>query len=225
MMPPPARQFSPDPSQACVLACSARRHGNTDTAAELACAGLAAQTERACRTIRVADHQILPCISCGYCFKHPGACSQDNNGQACPQTARTADVALPLLHRLCEAPVACLVSPIYFYHLPAQAKALVDRAQSFWALPPERKPGQGGQLGVILLGARPRGKKLFAGALLTLHYMAEALGLTLADPLLLYGLDEVDALRQRPDAQERIKAYALALHPKPVSAPANRGRS
>ena len=105
----------------------------------------------------------------------------------------------------------CLVSPIYFYPLPAQAKALVDRAQAFWHLSPDRKPGGGRRLGVVLLGARPRGDKLFSGALLTVRYMAEALGLTAAEPLLLYGLDGADALRSRPDLGERVTEYGRAL--------------
>ena len=87
----------------------------------------------------------------------------------------------------------------------------MDRAQAFWHLSPDRKPGGGRRLGVVLLGARPRGDKLFSGALLTVRYMAEALGLTAAEPLLLYGLDGADALRSRPDLGERVTEYGRAL--------------
>lgn len=184
------------PSGPLVLACSPRRRGNTDTAAALAHAALGGAA--ADGPLRVADLGLRPCVACGHCDAAPGACPQP-------------DAALPLLRALASAPVACLVSPIYFYHVPAQAKALIDRAQAFWGLPPERKPGQGRRLGVVLLAARPRGDKLFAGALLTLRYMAEALGLTLAEPLTLYGLDAPDALRGRPDLQSAVGNYGRAL--------------
>lgn len=187
---------------ALVLACSPRRGGNTDTAAALVAAALASPAGDHGRTPdeirRVADLDIGPCLACDACAASPGSC------------ART-DAALPLLAALAAAPAACLVSPIYFYHLPAQAKALVDRAQAFWHLPPGRKPGGGRRLGVVLLGARPRGEHLFTGALLTLRYTAQALGLVLADPLLLYGLDGPGALRGRPDLAARVTEYGRAL--------------
>lgn len=179
-----------------VLACSPRRHGNTDTAAALIGDALGGDAARG--LIRVADQVIKPCIACGFCDTRPGSCTQK-------------DAALSLLRAMAEAPVACLVSPIYFYHLPAQTKALLDRAQVFWSLPSAYKPGRGRRLGVALLGARPRGDKLFAGAVLSLRYMAEALGMVPAEPLLLYGLEEPDALRGRPDLQAALTAYAQAL--------------
>jgi hypothetical protein len=116
-----------------------------------------------------------------------------------------------LLRALCRAPVACLVSPLYFYHFPGQAKCLLDRAQAFRTLPPARKPGGGRALGIILLGGRSRGEKMFTGALLSLRYVAGCLGMAPAEPLLLRGLDEAGALLRRPDAQEDIRAYALSL--------------
>lgn len=184
---------------ALILACSPRRGGNTDTAAALLAAALSPPTGAASAEIRrVADVEPGPCLACDACAARPGTCVRH-------------DAALPLLKDMASASAACLVSPIYFYHLPAQAKALVDRAQAFWHLSPDRKPGGGRRLGVVLLGARPRGDKLFSGALLTVRYMAEALGLTVAEPLLLYGLDGADALRSRPDLGERVTEYGRAL--------------
>ncbi len=191
------------PGHPLLLAASARRNGNTDHAAAILRQALADQG-REPDLLRIADLTARPCIACGYCDTHPGACVLD------APTPDGPDVALPLLRALAEAPAACLLSPTYFYHLPARAKGLIDRAQSFWAVPPEKKPGRGKRLGVILLGARPRGDQLFAGSLLTLRYMADALGLTLAEPLLLYGLDAPNALSRRPDLEARVREYALA---------------
>ena len=63
----------------------------------------------------------------------------------------------------------------------------------------------------VLLGARPRGEKLFEGAERTLRYMALAAGLEWLEPLRLYGLDEVGALAGNREAVERLRAYAAAL--------------
>ena len=182
-----------------VLASSPRRGGNTDTAAHLLADALSRSSGMGSADIRrVAELAPDPCLACNACAAAPGNCVQ-------------RDEALPLLKGMAAAPVACLVSPIYFYHVPAQAKALMDRAQAFWHLPPDRRPGAGRRLGVVLLGARPHGDKLFSGALLSIRYMAEALGMGMAEPLLLYGLDGADALRGRPDMGERITEYGLAL--------------
>ena len=182
-----------------VLACSPRRGGNTDTAAALLADALSRSSGLAPADIRrVAELAPGPCRACDACAATPGSCVQ-------------RDAALPLLRDLAAAPVACLVSPIYFCHVPAQAKALMDRAQTFWHLPPNGRPGAGRRLGVVLLGARPRGDTLFSGALLTIRYMAEALGMGMADPLMLYGLDGMDALRGRPDMGERVTEYGRAL--------------
>jgi len=196
----------------CLLACSPRRGGNTDAAAILLASSLAqwSTSGNAGEIIRVADRTVQPCISCGQCETQPGSCLLDRKRAGKFGDGRQ-DEALPLLYRLCHASIACVISPIYFYHLPAQAKALMDRTQCFWTLPPEHRPGEGKRLGVILLGARLRGEKLFSGALLSLRFMAEALGLTLAEPLLLYGLDRVGELERSPQAMQQVRDYGRVL--------------
>lgn len=203
-----------------VLACSPRRGGNTDGAADLLEKTLEESLGERGQTIRVADLPVRPCVSCGWCDAHPGECSLDrSSAPVVPGFAPGPDPALPLLRDLCAAPVACLVSPVYFYHLPARAKALVDRAQAFWSLPSELKPGRGRVMGAVLLGARPRGEKLFAGAILTLRSVADVLGLTLAAPLSLYGLDDAEALSRSPEAAERIREYGRDLAARRFSLP------
>ena len=178
----------------CILACSPRRGGNSDTAAAIVQEALARPAE----VRRIADIGMRPCISCGYCGNHPGSCALDG-----PE-----DGALSLLEGLVAGPAACLVSPIYYYHLPAQAKALVDRCQRYWN---GACPGRGTPLGAILIAARPRGDLLFQGAELTLRYMARSLGMSPIPPLCLYGLDAPGDLAGRPDLQERIREYVSGL--------------
>ena len=120
-----------------------------------------------------------------------------------------------LLSALCSPnpglPVNVIVSPIHFYHLPARLKALLDRSQYSWHLPPQEKPGRDAKLAVVLLAARRQGARLFEGALLTLRYVAAALGLTLLDPLTLYGLDAPNALSGDAEARTRVRNYARSL--------------
>jgi len=160
-----------------ILACSPRRGGNCDTAAAITreTGGGAVPPVTALR-----DHAVLPCASCGYCAKHPGRCPlQDKDDSA------------TLFELLQSASKLVLIAPVYFYHLPAQLKALIDRSQPWWTL---RETGKGLPRGSrlaypILVAARPSGKRLFEGSLLTLRYWLDLFGYDLVEPLTLYGLD------------------------------------
>jgi multimeric flavodoxin WrbA len=126
----------------------------------------------------------------------------------CPAAAH--DDSRALLGALAAAEQMCLVSPVYWYHLPAQFKALLDRMQVFRSMREYgrlRDDGPKRPCRIILIGGRPRGKRLFAGSLLSLRYAFSTLHSATVDPLLLYGLDAGDALRRNREAAERIDAY------------------
>ena len=217
-----------------LLACSPRADGNSHTAARLfgqgfgnaLCRrpGTASVTANAAIPVLLRNHRIIPCTACGACdaFARDLAGSSlglealagtgTGEGQSpfgCP-LAREDDSAV-LLRSFASAPVLCLVSPVYFYHLPALVKGLVDRFQSFWSLRRHKVGGwvreEGRSCHVILLGARERGEKLFAGSLLTLRYALAPLGVRLARPLLLYGLDKADDLAAHSGKQAEIRNY------------------
>lgn len=178
-----------------LASCSPRRGGNGDAAARLVRQALGAP----CREFRIADEGVRPCVSCGFCDVHPGRCALDAPG----------DGARALFDAVCRAPLSVLVSPVYFYHLPAQAKAWIDRAQRFWKC--ADKPGGGRPVTAVLIGARPRGDKLFEGAERTLRYMALALGLEWVEPLRLYGLDGPEDLASHAEASARVVEFAASL--------------
>ena len=188
-----------------VLGCSPRPGGNSDAALALFTQGLAAAPESlAVRQLR--DHQVLPCVACGSCARRPGS--------ACPFEQR--DTSTVLLHALNTAPALCLVSPMYFYHLPAQLKALVDRTQPFWEAwrhGMTTGPGFKRTAWVILLAARPKGQRLFEGSLLTLRYCFDALGIDMAEPLCLYGVDAPGDLAADPQCRAAVAAYAQNARP------------
>ena len=213
-----------------LLACSPRPGGNSDAAARLFAQGYATITGRSPRSVTLREYTVLPCIGCdacrrAICVPPPESGPEASYDQAylkalfgqtrdglprlgCPFTAK--DHSAPLLTFLAEAPSLCLVSPIYFYHLPALLKALLDRTQPFWHLDDmgiDCFRARERVCHVILIGARPQGKRLFEGSLLTLKYALAALRIRLAEPLLLYGLDQPTALTEDSRAGERVLQY------------------
>ena len=184
------------------LACSPRQGGNCDAVMELVHKTLCGPESSGPQTVFLRDYTISPCVSCGRC-----------SGQrlACPLF--DTDDSKPLLDALYQASALILAAPVYFYHVPAQLKALIDRSQPWWMVrdiwneaPPVRKTAH-----IILMGARPQGERLFEGALLSLRYWLDLFGYDLADPLTLYGLDGPDAFRKNAARQERVASYAAAI--------------
>ena len=84
---------------------------------------------------------------------------------------------------IAAADVVLWTSPVYFYGLPAQAKALVDRSQRIWAgveggpTGRQRPPGAGGSGG----GPSAR-EQLFTGSLLGLKYFFASFGARIGIP-------------------------------------------
>ncbi|MFH1090069.1 MAG: flavodoxin family protein [Pseudomonadota bacterium] len=139
-------------------------------------------------TVVVRDLNFQGCIECAGC---------DDDGE-CVLTD-DMDQVYPLL---IKADRVVTTSPIFFYGLPSQGKALVDRCQALWhrvRLYPElRRPeGRGFFLGV---GAT-RGQNLFDGTLLTMKYFYDAIGLPAkCESLAFRRLDALGAIREHPSA-------------------------
>ncbi len=185
-------------SQALAISCSPRRGGNSDAAAELFSRGIEA-AGGACRTLHLRDHPVSPCVGCGACAKGPA--------HACPLAEE--DQGGEVFAAVLEASLVCLVSPIYFYHVPALFKALIDRGQRFYnarlAGAPEVANLPPKQAFPILIAGRKTGERLVEGALLSLKYFLSPLNITLADPLTLRGLDA------RGDLNNNVAARAAVL--------------
>ena len=185
-----------------LLACSPRQGGNCDAVMDVVRDTLRSLEPSVPQVTFLRNHTISPCVSCGHCALQR---------LGCPRAER--DDSGPLFAAFCRAPALVLVAPIYFYHLPAQFKALIDRSQPWWMLrdvwsetPPSRKPAH-----AILLGARPQGERLFEGALLSLRYWLDLFGYDLAEPLTLYGLDGPDAFRGNAAHREQVARYAAGV--------------
>jgi multimeric flavodoxin WrbA len=84
---------------------------------------------------------IMPCQNCGGCDE-TGVCIYDDDMTQIYEAIRTADRVV-------------LASPIFFFGLSAQAKAMVDRCQAFWCekylLKKSIPAGHYGRKGLLLL--------------------------------------------------------------------------
>lgn len=122
------------------------------------------------------------------------------------------DTVTALYTSLFQADKALFIVPMYFYHVPANFKAFLDRAQAWYAVPAAQKPAQNLVIDLILLGARERGDKLFEGAKLSIHYAMECIGARLGTCLCLYGLDKPDDLAKNTQKQQQV-LDSLCLNP------------
>ncbi len=189
-------------TEAVIFACSHRRGGNTDHAAELLAESVRSAGGGA-EVVHLRQHKVLACLACGFCDKHT-----DRRGrERCVLGAE--DEAFDLFKKLFTARTVLFASPIYFYHLPSLFKTWIDRSQQFWLarrtgepwvadLPPRTARA-------VLAAGRPEGEKLFAGAALTLKYFLHNFNLRLEEPLVLRGVDRRADLADRADFEDRIR--------------------
>lgn len=117
-----------------VLSGSPRKNGNTDRLVASFAAGAKENNEVV--IISVCDYQIAPCIGCNSCFAREGN-----------KCFRNDDMTL-VYQKLSEADAVIIASPVYFYGISAQLKAVIDRLHT-----PMRNSFHIRRLGLILVGA------------------------------------------------------------------------
>ncbi|KJS18229.1 MAG: NADPH-dependent FMN reductase [Peptococcaceae bacterium BRH_c4b] len=100
------------------LACSPRLNGNTSILLEKVMEGAAA-AGAATEVVRLVDFSVAPCRACDGCF---------TNGKCVVK-----DGAADIFTKILEADRIIMAAPIFSMGMNAQAKALVDRSQQFWA--------------------------------------------------------------------------------------------
>jgi multimeric flavodoxin WrbA len=178
---------------------SPRKGGNTDQLLDKALEGAKA-TGAEIQRIYARDLTTSGCIGCGGCEK-TGKCVVKDDMQ----------YVYPLLE---QADVIFLASPIYFYGVTAQVKALIDRSQANWSKrmieksPKERKSFDSGRGFLISVGAT-RGKNLFEGAVLTAQYFFDSLDMTYEGGIFFRSLDERTAVKENPETLQ--EAFNLGL--------------
>ena len=117
-----------------VLSGSVRKGGNTELLVQAFVDG--AKKNNSVEVISVADYKVHPCIGCNTCF--------DREGHECFQR----DDMTKVYEKLKAADVLVIASPVYFYGVSAQLKALIDRLHT-----PMRNEFRIKKLALILVGA------------------------------------------------------------------------
>lgn len=181
-----------------IFSCSPRAHGNSDFCTEHIRRQIPdAELFFPCRKI------LAPCIACGFC---------DNGQGKCKLTLQKDDTVATLYSSLFQLDKAIFIVPMYFYHVPAQFKAFLDRAQAWYAVPNAQKPAKNLQIDLVLIGAREKGDKLFEGAKLSIKYAMQCIGANIETSLCLYGLDKPDDLANNMQKQQQILDVICSNH-------------
>lgn len=100
-------------SKICVLVGSMKKGGNTDLLAKSFADGASKNNE--IEIVSVADYNVKPCIGCNSCFTR-----EDNK---CFQN----DAMTSIYHKLITTDILVIASPVYFYGISAELKAIIDR--------------------------------------------------------------------------------------------------
>ena len=156
--------------------------------------------------IRLCDLKISPCISCGGCDK-TGKCVVE-------------DDMTPLYEKIISTDKIIVSSPIFFYGVTAQTKAFVDRTQALWNRKrllqkknewldnPERR-------GFFISIAATKGARIFEGAVLTMKYAYDAMGMEYGGDFLVTGPDKRGDMaryeKKLAEAREAGKNFILGL--------------
>jgi multimeric flavodoxin WrbA len=161
----------------------------------------AEQKGAATRIISVAESNILPCKEYVVCEKK-GTCPIDD------------DLAAEGYGLLRQAEVVVLASPIFFYNMPSQLKALVDRCQVFWARKYRLKLSdslKATRRGYLLSVAATRGKTLFDGLQLTTKYFFDAIDARFDGSLVYRGIEGPKDMANHPTVMEDVNRAVDAL--------------
>ena len=178
---------------------SPRKGGNTDQLLDKALEG-ARSTGAEVAQVYARKLEMSGCIECGGCDK-TGKCVVKDDMQK----------VYPMFE---EADVIILASPIFFYGMTAQVKAVIDRSQAMWSkrmlekTPEERKTYDQGK-GYLIAVAATKGKNLFEGVEMVARYFFDALDMSYEGGLLLRGLEKRKDVNEDPEALQ--KAFDLGL--------------
>jgi len=166
---------------------SPRKQSNTDILLDKALEGareLGAEVEK----VMVSKLKISPCLEIYACLKDGNCAIKD-------------DMEL-LYKKLLEADHIVFASPIFFYGITSQAKAIIDRCQALWVRKHVLKVGGDDRVrrGLFISIGATRGVKLFDGAVLTVKYFFDAIGVKYSGDLLVRGVDDKAQIEEYPAA-------------------------
>lgn len=117
-----------------ILVGSMRKNGNTDLLAQAFAEGV--RENNFVEIVSVADYKVNPCIGCNSCFTREGnKCFQNDDMDGIYEKLKVADMVV-------------VASPVYFYGISAELKAVIDRLHT-----PMRNEFSIKKLALLLVGA------------------------------------------------------------------------
>ncbi len=117
-----------------ILSGSPRKGGNTDLLVEAFVKG--ALQKHKVEVVSVHDYKVKPCMGCDACFR--------NEQLTCAQK----DDMVLIYEKMAHADMLVIASPVYFYGLSAQLKAVIDRFHN-----PIRNTFPVKKMAILLVGA------------------------------------------------------------------------
>ncbi|MFP3928353.1 MAG: flavodoxin family protein [Desulfobacteraceae bacterium] len=178
---------------------SPRKGGNSDHLLDKALEG-ARSAGGEINTVYARLLKMSGCLECGGCDQ-TGECVVQDDMQS----------VYPLLD---ESEVIFLASPIFFYGLTSQVKAIVDRSQAMWSRRMLRKSHDqlktydSGRGYLIAVGAT-RGPNLFEAVKLEARYFFDALDMSFEGGVYFRRMEKKDAVQNNPEALQ--EAFNLGL--------------
>lgn len=175
-------------SKIVILAGSARKGGNTDLLAQAFADG--ARENNEVEVISVADYKVNPCIGCNSCFTREGhTCFQKD------------DMAI-IYEKLKHTDILVVASPVYFYGISAQLKAMIDRLHT-----PMRDEFRIRKLALLLVGAASL-PELFDPIIMQYQLVLNYFHLESAGMVLVRGVRDKGDIKGNEALKE---AYALGM--------------
>lgn len=166
---------------------SPRIKGNTDLLLDEALKGAQGQGAEI-EKIVVDKLKIAPCKEYYGCLRDGDCVIRDDMDGIYP--------------KLLEADRIIVASPIFFYGVTAQVKALIDRCQAIWARKYvlKQKLSNKERKGAFIAVGATKGKQLFDGSILVIKYFFKAIDVSYVDELLVRGVDKRGEIKDQPVA-------------------------
>jgi multimeric flavodoxin WrbA len=166
---------------------SPRVKGNTDLLLDEALKGAQSQGAEIEKII-VDKLKIAPCKEYYGCLRDGNCVIRDDMDDIYP--------------KLLKADRIIIASPMFFYGVTSQLKALIDRCQAIWARKYvlKQKLSDKERKGAFIAVGATKGKQLFDGSILVIKYFYQAIEVSYVDELLIRGVDKKGEIKDQPIA-------------------------
>ena len=171
-----------------ILSGSPRKGGNTELLAEAFAKGAAKQHH--VEIVSVRDYKVNPCLGCNACFM--------NDDHTCVQK----DDMPAIYKKMNQADMLVTASPVYFYGISAQLKAVIDRFHN-----PIRDTFHIKKMALLLVGAATL-PELFDAILTEYNLCVKFFDIEDAGKILVRGVKDKGDIKNTNALNE---AYALGL--------------